>query len=105
MRIAEKVIVDAPCEVVWEYIAEPDNYPDFMVGLSRWEVAGPQRNGLGARYRVLIRIGAADIGGLVEIVEWNPGRDMALTSVTGLDQPSGSGLPVAEDGYTRLAIR
>ena len=32
MRLAEKVIVDAPCEVVWDYIAEPDNYPDFMVG-------------------------------------------------------------------------
>jgi uncharacterized membrane protein len=105
VRLAEKVVVDAPCEVVWEYIAEPDNYPDFMVGLSRWEVAGPQRNGLGARYRVLIRIGAADIGGLVEIVEWNPGRDMALTSVTGLDQRSRWRLREAEGGKTRLEFR
>jgi uncharacterized membrane protein len=86
MRIYEKVEIDAPCEVVWDYIADPDHYPDFMVGLSRWEIEGEQRNGLGARYRVLIHVGAADIGGLVEVVEWKPGRDIALNSVTGVDQ-------------------
>jgi uncharacterized membrane protein len=86
MRLIEKVQIEAPCEVVWDYIADPDNYPDFMVGLSRWEVVGKQRNGLGARYRVLIHVGAADVGGLVEIVEWKPGRDIALNSVTGVDQ-------------------
>ncbi len=86
MRIYEKVEINAPCGVVWDYIADPDHYPDFMVGLSRWQVDGEQRNGLGARYRVLIHVGAADVGGLVEIVEWKPGRDMALNSVTGVDQ-------------------
>jgi uncharacterized membrane protein len=101
MRIYEKVEIDAPCEVVWDYLADPDNYPDFMVGLSRWEIEGEQRNGLGARYRVLIRVGAADVGGLVEIVEWKPGRDIALNSVTGVDQRARWRLRETAEGGTR----
>jgi uncharacterized membrane protein len=102
MRINEKIVVHAPCEVVWDYIADPDNYPDFMVGLSRWEVEGEPRSGLGARYRILIRVGAADVGGLVEIVEWNPGRDMALNSVTGVDQRARWRLRKVNDNSTRV---
>ena len=33
-----------------------------------------------------MRVGSAEIGGLVEVVEWTPERDMAWTSVTGIDQ-------------------
>ena len=33
-----------------------------------------------------MRAGSAEIGGLVEVVEWDEGRDMAWTSVTGIDQ-------------------
>ena len=42
--------------------------------------------GLGARYRILIHVGSADVGGLIEVVEWNPEGDMAWSSVTGIDQ-------------------
>jgi hypothetical protein len=45
-----------------------------MAGVTRWEVASPQPTGLGARYRVLFRLASAEIGGLIEVVEWAPGR-------------------------------
>ena len=86
MRIEQKVTVDAPRHLVWEYVTEPANYPVFIDGLTRWEVAGDRHKGLGARYRMLIRVGAADVGGLIEIVEWQPEGDMAWSSVTGVDQ-------------------
>ena len=86
MRIEQKVTVDAPRHLVWEYVTEPANYPVFMEGLTRWDVAGDRHTGLGARYRMLIRVGAADVGGLIEIVEWQPEGDMAWSSVTGVDQ-------------------
>ena len=86
MRIEQKVTVDAPRHLVWEYVTEPANYPVFMDGLTRWDVAGDRHTGLGARYRMLIRVGAADVGGLIEIVEWRPEGDMAWSSVTGIDQ-------------------
>jgi uncharacterized membrane protein len=33
-----------------------------------------------------MRVGSAEVGGLVEVVEFAPQRDMAWSSVTGIDQ-------------------
>ena len=61
MRIEKKVTVDAPRRLVWDYVTEPANYCVFIEGLTRWDVAGDKDKGLGARYRMLIRVGAADV--------------------------------------------
>jgi uncharacterized membrane protein len=86
MRLNESIEISAQPNLVWAYLAEPHNYLHFMSGVTRWEVAGQQRSGLGARYRMLIRVGSAEVGGLIEIVEWSPERDMAWSSVLGVDQ-------------------
>lgn len=86
MRLKSSIEISAPPGLVWEYLADPTNYLHFMSGVTRWEPAGDRRSGLGARYRMLIRVGAAEVGGLIEFVEWTPERDMAWTSVTGVDQ-------------------
>ena len=91
--------------VVWDYVTEPANYPVFMEGLTRWEVAGDHHSGLGARYRMLLRVGAADVGGLIEIVEWRPDRDMAWSSVMGVDQRGRWRLREAPEGRTRVTFR
>jgi uncharacterized membrane protein len=105
VRIEQKVTVDAPRRLVWEYVTEPANYPVFMEGLTRWEVAGNRDTGLGARYRMLIRVGAADVGGLIEVVEWQPEGDMAWSSVTGVDQRGRWRLREMADGRTRVTFR
>jgi uncharacterized membrane protein len=86
MRVAARVDVSAPPDAVWEFITDPSRYLHFMAGITRWEVVGDEPSGLGARYRMLMRVGSAEIGGLIEVVEWAPERDMAWTSVTGIDQ-------------------
>lgn len=105
MRINESVIVAAPPKLVWEYLNEPDNYLRFMSGVTRWEVAGDVRSGLGARYRMLLRVGSAEIGGLIEIVEEHPQRDLAWTSVTGVDQRGRWRLRSPQEGITRVELR
>lgn len=105
MRLGESIVVSAPPELVWEYLEEPGNYLHFMSGVTRWEVQGEQRSGLGARYRMLIRVGSAEVGGLIEIVEWNPGRDMAWSSLTGVDQRGRFRLRETRDGRTRVELR
>jgi uncharacterized membrane protein len=105
VRIEHKVTVDAPRHLVWEYVTEPANYPVFIEGLTRWEVDGDKHKGLGARYRMLIRVGAADVGGLIEIVEWQPDGDMAWSSVTGVDQRGRWRLRETADGRTRVTFR
>ena len=35
MRIYESIVVDAPCEDIWQVIVDPSNYPRFMQELRR----------------------------------------------------------------------
>jgi len=86
MRIAEHVDVLAPPEIVWEQVSDPSRVLDFFAGVTRWECVGGPRAGLGARYRMLMRVGSAEVGGLIEVVEYTEDRDLAWTSVTGIDQ-------------------
>ena len=86
MRVDASIEIGAPAELVWREVCDPSRYLGFMSGATRWEVAGEQATGLGARYRMLLRIGSAEVGGLIEVVEFSPARDLAWTSVTGIDQ-------------------
>jgi uncharacterized membrane protein len=106
MRVAECIEVSAPAEAVWEHVSDPARALDFMAGITRWEVAGGPRSGLGARYRMLMRVGSAEVGGLIEVVEFTPARDLAWSSVTGVDQRGRWRLrPTEEDGRTRVELR
>lgn len=105
MRIDRSVTIDAPRSRVWDYVTDPENYTEFMEGLTRWDVEGKPARGLGARYRVLIRVGSADVGGLIEVVEWSPEGDMAWSSVTGVDQRGRWRLREDSQGYTRVSFR
>jgi uncharacterized membrane protein len=86
MRVAESIDVSAPPDLVWDVVSDPERYLHFMSGVTRWSVEGAQPTGLGARYRMLLRVGSAEVGGLIELVEFKPARDLAWTSVTGIDQ-------------------
>jgi uncharacterized membrane protein len=105
MRLAARVDVSAPAEAVWEFITDPARYLHFMAGVTRWEVVSDEPSGLGARYRMLMRVGSAEIGGLVEVVEWAPERDMAWTSVTGIDQRGRWRLREIDPARTRVELR
>ncbi len=105
MRIEQSIRIRAPRPVVWDYVTDPANYLEFMDGLTRWEVAGARERGLGARYRILLHVGSADVGGLIEVVEWHPEGDMAWSSVTGIDQRGRWRLRDTSDGGTRLEFR
>jgi uncharacterized membrane protein len=86
VRVAAQIDINAPADAVWAFVDDPGRYLHFMSGITRWEVVGGRPNGLGARYRMLMRVGSAEIGGLVEVVEHTPGCDMAWVSVVGIDQ-------------------
>jgi uncharacterized membrane protein len=105
VRVNADITIGAPAELVWETVSDPARALHFMSGITRWEVVGEQREGLGARYRMLMRVGSAEIGGLVEIVEYAESRDIAWVSVTGVDQRGRWRLRDAGDGATRVEFR
>lgn len=112
MRINCSVIVRAPREQVWERVTDPDAYLEFMSGVTRWELEGEVGDldrrdviELGSRIRMLMRVGSAELGGLIEIVECNAGKDLAWSSVTGVDQRGRWRLRDAGQGITRAELR
>jgi hypothetical protein len=106
MRIAEDIEVRAARALVWEQVTDPARVLDFFAGVTRWEVEGAQRTGLGARYRMLMRVGSAEVGGLIEVVEFRECCDLAWTSVTGVDQRGRWRLRAGSSpGWTRVELR
>jgi uncharacterized membrane protein len=105
MRLRESIIIAAEPERIWDYIADPNNALHFMSGVTRWEVEGERRTGLGARYRMLLRVGSAEVGGLIELVEFSEPNDMAWSSVTGVDQRGRWRLRELAPGRTRVEFR
>ena len=104
MRVERDILIDAPPEEIWEVAASPDEYGRFWHELSRLERKNDE-HGLGARFALRMRIGSADIGGLIEIVEYDEPADMAWTSITGIDHRVRWRLREADDGRTKVALR
>ena len=105
MRLAAHTQISAPIDRVFAIVSDPERALTFMSGITRWEVESDPPTGLGARYRMLLRVGSAEIGGLIEIVEWDEPSDLAWTSVLGVDQRGRFRLrPISED-RTRVEFR
>ena len=105
MRLKESVVVSASAREIWDYLEDPANWLRFMSGVTRWEVCDEIPSGRGARYRMLIKVGSAEVGGLVEMVEWEPPRDLAWNSVTGVDQRGRFRLREVDENRTRVELR
>jgi uncharacterized membrane protein len=105
MRVGADTVLAAPIEDVWRLVTDPERVLSYMSGVTRWEVVGERATGLGARYRMLMRVGAAEVGGLLEVVEFDEPCDFAWTSVTGLDHRGRWRLREAPGGRTRVELR
>ncbi len=105
MRVAARIEISAPPEAVWQIVADPSRALEFMSGVTRWEVQSKKPQGLGARYRMLLLVGSAEIGGLIEVVEWVENSDLAWTSVTGIDQRGRWRLRERSPGRTEVEFR
>ena len=95
-------------------VSDPDNWLRIIHGISRFERQGDDkssRNGddevnrVGERYILRLRVGSADIGGLVEIVEFDEPGDLAWTSITGIDHRGRWRVREAPDGSTKVTFR
>ena len=105
MRVSAQIDINAPASAVWAFVDDPARYLHFMSGVTRFEVVGDQRSGCGARYRMLMHVGSAETGGLVEVVEHVENRDLAWTSVLGLDQRARWRLREPAPDRTRVELR
>jgi fatty-acyl-CoA synthase len=106
VRVEQHIDIDAAPEDIWEVISDPESFQHTMRGIiTRFDVQGTKRRGLGARYSMRMQVGSAHVGGLIEVVEYDEPRDLAWTNITGLDQRVRWRLRENEDGTTKVVFR
>ena len=105
MRIEKTCVIDAPREEVWEVVSNPANYKEVLHNVPVFEHEGGPERGKGARYSLRMHVGSADVGGLVEVVEYDEPGDLAWTSVTGIDQRVRWRVRETPGGATKVTLR
>jgi uncharacterized membrane protein len=105
MRVERRLIINADRRAVWTVVSDPDCYPKFMPNLERWETLSDGPAGIGSRYEVHWKIGAAPIGGVIEVVEFDEARDLAWVSITGVSLRGRFRLRDAGADGTRVTFR
>ena len=86
MRIEEKRLLAASPATLWKLIGDPAAYPRFLSGVTRCEPETKGRPRRGARYSIRLLVGAAQVGGVIEIVEFERPNELAWVGITGIDQ-------------------
>jgi uncharacterized membrane protein len=105
MRVERRCVVDADRGDVWKVVSDPDCYPTFMPNLARWETIRDGDMGVGSRFRVHWKIGSVPVGGLIEVVAFDELRDLAWTSITGINLRGRFRLRDDGAGRTRVTFR
>ena len=105
MRIEEGIEVDATPRRVWNLVKDPAALTGLDEGLAIEPDPESPKAGLHARYRMLMRVGSVPIGADVEIVEFIPDRELAWTSLTGVDHRFRFRLRELGPKHTRLVVR
>jgi uncharacterized membrane protein len=105
MRVERRCVIKADRDEVWKIVSDPQRYPSFMSNLERWETANDQPAGVGARYTVHWKIGSVPVGGLIEVVEFDEGRDIAWVGITGVTLRGRIRLRDGAPGQTKVTFR
>ncbi|GFG48846.1 cyclase [Mycolicibacterium agri] len=105
MRLQQRVIIDADRESVWKRVSDPACYPEFMTSLERWDAVTDEPPSAGARYTGHWKIGSVPVGGVIEVVEFDEGRDLAWIGITGITQRGRFRLRDCPDGKTKVIFR
>lgn len=104
-RLHRSMVVSRDPAAVFAVVADPARYPGFFAGLTRWKPVSRRRRGPGARFRVLMKVGAIEAGGVVRVVDWDEGRKIGWRSASGIDQRGAWKLrPVTSGTEVRLEI-
>ena len=85
MRLEETGTLDASPAEVWKVVSDPCRIGHLSELMTVDELEPDTIPEVGARYRVLLKVGAVPVGGNVEIIEYTPERELAWTTLTGVD--------------------
>ena len=84
--VVRTIRIDRPPEEVFALVDDPARYPEFFKGMTRWESRSKRKRGVGARYRVLMKVGSIEAGGTVVVTERIENRRIGWEAEQGIRQ-------------------
>jgi ribosome-associated toxin RatA of RatAB toxin-antitoxin module len=103
-KLTRSIDVERGPDAVFGLLSDPARYPDFFVGMTRWERCSANERGLGAEYRVLMRVGSIEAGGIVRVTDWQEPLTIAWRSDRGVEQLGGWTVTPHEDGHSEITL-
>jgi ribosome-associated toxin RatA of RatAB toxin-antitoxin module len=103
MHLEQKILIERPPKEVFALVGEPARYPESLTSITSWKPMSAQQHGLGARFRVLAKVGAVEVGGVVSVDRWDDEETISWSAVQGVHQ-SGSWRLTPVGGGTELAL-
>src|SRR5438093_13534236 len=101
MRVSQTIVIEREPKKVFALIDDPGRYQSFFAGITMWKALSDPATGVGARYRILMKVGSVEVGGLVEVTRWEEPTCIEWTAYQGVRQ-SGRWLLAPVDGTTEL---
>ena len=105
MQIVQQINIEREAKEVFALIGDPARYPEFLAGMTTWKPLagfhGPA--GVGSRFRTLMKVGSVEVGGVVEVEQWDEDSCIAWRAVQGVRQ-WGRWLLIPVDGTTDLRL-
>lgn len=103
-KIIQKIDLDEKPEIVWRFMTDPKNFPQYVYGYSDGTTTAPHETGIGASFEWHGKFGPFKLKTREKIVEWLDGERVAYTG-TMFGIPFDSSIHVREIGdRTRLAV-
>jgi acyl-CoA synthetase (AMP-forming)/AMP-acid ligase II/uncharacterized protein YndB with AHSA1/START domain len=84
MRVSHQITIDRTAAEVWELIGEPSLYPRYLRDVSRWESVAGGDDGH-RRYRIEVRVGAVELGAVVEVTHVAAPHELRWKSISGIE--------------------
>lgn len=83
LRVDAAIVINAPADVVFEFIANPENNPTWQRGMQSCRITSEGQFGQGSTYRQTATFLGKRIDSDFEIVEFVPGRRIKGTTTSG----------------------
>ena len=103
IRLERSITIEAAPGRIFALVGDPKRYTEFFVGITNWEPRSRKRRGVGALYRVLMKVGSIEAGGTVRVTEWEERKSIKWKSEQGVRQEGRWRLTEVKDG-TKLTL-
>ncbi|MFT3661678.1 MAG: SRPBCC family protein [Gordonia sp. (in: high G+C Gram-positive bacteria)] len=104
-EVRHSAVVNAPRAKVFAYVNDYTNVPDYFFGVSKFDPATDQTEGVGATFDSVIKIGPKDMKSQMQCVEWVQDEVISLKSISGLSSATAWRFGDGDDeGTTKLDV-